>query len=207
MKNLAHKIWVAISGVWKIHIGISTAVSLVAIAAIVYHFFLKEGLALLLGKISAGYNSNSLLHAILTGIASSIVAAVLFGIFGVFVLSWYAKIRLTGRYNAFAVDANGGETAWGRVTIKYHPLSTNTHHTPVKLSLAVDDIVLEGDGLIVDNRYLIGHYSETGMTERRRAGSFMYELDGAGKAWSGNYICIDPSSGIPTVSKAVWRRS
>jgi len=143
---------------------------------------------------------------IIAGAASSVMAAFAFGVFGFYLFNWCTKFRLTGTFEASIVEEDGNLTKWGTVEIKYHPLSINTHHTPVKMFLRLNDIILEGDGLIVDNRYLIGHYCETGKTERRRAGSFMYELDGTGTVWSGRYTHIDPENATPLVDNAVWRR-
>ena len=67
--------------------------------------------------------------------------------------------------------------------------------------------VLEGDGMIVDNRYLVGYYSEVGKIERRRSGVFMYERDGSGNVWSGEFIGVSPTEEHPKVSSAKWERS
>ena len=207
MKALCKKIVAGIKATWRIHIGISSGLVILAAAVLLYHFLLKGFLGHLFGEIKKNYDPNSLVHAIGTGIVSGILSAVAFGLIGVFVLGWYSKFRLTGKYNAFTVDNDGEEQPWGEVEIRYHPLSDDSHHMSVKLFLQFNDIKLEGDGLIIDNRYLIGHYYEVENTERRRSGAFMYILDGTGTTWSGDYIHIDPDNDRPATDKAVWRRS
>ena len=206
MNTTMDKIRIAITSIWRIHIGISSAITLVVIAAIIYKYLLKDVLRYVLAQLSGSYDPSSVPQMLLLGITSSLIAAVVFGFLGVFLFGWYSRIRLTGKYNVFEIDEHGNETPWGKVTIKYHPLIANTYHTPVKILLKHNDIIMEGDGQIIDNRYLAGHYSEVGKPERRRSGSFMYELEGSGNVWSGDFICIDPDHQNPVIGKAKWIR-
>lgn len=101
---------------------------------------------------------------------------------------------------------DGKEEEWGMVKIIYPPWSGEPFENPVKLSLEYDDIVMSGDGAIINNRYLIGHYTETGKLERRRSGTFFYVLSGDGQSWRGTYTAIDVDNANPLAGVAVWKR-
>jgi len=204
MKKLIHRIWVVVTSFWRIHIGINSALAFVLIAIVVYRYFLKDILTALFQSLSASFDPLSATHTLILGIISSVIAALIFVFLGVFLLGWYGRIKLTGKYQAFVIEDNGTETDWGTVTIKYYPFSSTTDQTPVKMQLTHKDIVMEGWGLIIDNRYLTGHYTETGKPERRRSGSFMYELDGTGNTWRGDFICIDPVNSGLISGKGKW---
>ena len=207
MMKFLRKIWSAITSVFNIYIGINSAVSLVLIAAAIYYFFLKDILVVSVNMFSTWYDSNSVWHSLVLGIVASITAAIVFGILGVFLFAWSNKMRLTGEYNAFEIDSTGKENKWGKVTIKYHPLSTSNNHPPMKLRLKHDKIIMEGSGMIIDNRYLVGHYCETGEPARRRSGAFMFEISGAGNTWEGRFVYIDPETNSPAEGKAKWIKS
>jgi len=147
-------------------------------------------------------------------VAQVFFIGVIQNIFSAFIIAFllYLFFRHTkwhsicGEYNAFDIDANGNEIEYGKITILFYPLSLDRTGTPVKLKLIHQDIQLEGIGRIVD-RTLIGFYAETGKPERRRSGSFFYELDGDGRTWQGEYNSVSPTTHQRTLGKAIWRRA
>jgi len=207
MKKTFGKLRYAFTAMWRIHIGINSAVTFIAIAVLVYQFFLLD---IVLGWSTAfadWFDPSKSLHMLVLGIVASVIAAFVFGLLGVFLMDWYSKSSLTGKFSAFEKIGDDEWSAWGDVKVKYHPLNASTHHTSVKLQLIDGDKVLEGDGMIVDNRYLVGYYSEVGKIERRRSGAFMYERDGSGDVWAGEFIGVSPTVEHPTASSAKWERS
>ena len=154
------KIWFSVTSFRRIHFSLNSFVSIAVIAAIIYIVFLKDLAIAGNNLIAAWYSPESVWHPFLMGVLASVVAAFIFALAGVFVFGWINKFRLIGNYDAFAIDDNGNREPWGTVKISYHPMSTSTHHVPVKLTLTYEDVVLEGDGLIIDNRYIAGHYAE-----------------------------------------------
>ncbi len=204
--NIFKEIWFALTSSYRVRIGINSAVSITVIGVLIYYFVLKTYVDGAYGLISEWYNPESGWHALALGVVAGVVATILFGFLSSFAFGWLSKTRLTGKYQAFDIDQHGNETPWGTVTIKFHPLSKKTDHIPVHLQLNHDNTVMEGDGLIVDNRFLIGHYTDTGNPERRRSGSLMYEKDGNGTSWEGDYLFVDPDIANPTSGHAKWVR-
>lgn len=207
MSNFLKKAVFAATSIWRLHIGINSVVTLVIIFLLVYNYLLKELVAGWASAFAQWFDSTSAWHSLALGVIASIIAAFVFGVLGVFLLGWFNKAKLTGKYEAKEALPDDKWEHWGEVVIKYHPLNASTHHTSVKLRLVSGDKILEGDGLIVDNTYLLGYYTETGETDSRRSGVFMYERDGTGKIWSGEYISISPANQHPAVGRAKWEKS
>lgn len=207
MINFGRKFWAAATSIFRIHIGISSAITFLVIILLVYNYLLKDLIITSFSFVSNWYDSTSFGHSLILGIIASLLAVLIFGFVGVFLLSWYSKMMLTGEYDAFDIDEKNVSTPWGKATIKYYPLSTATHHTAVKIRLKHDDVVMEGDGLIIDNLYLIGHYTDTGKPERRRSGSFIFKLRGGGNIWDGRFVYVDPSVSTPSEGRARWEKA
>lgn len=198
------ELWFALTSAYRIRIGINSAVSITVIAVLIYKFVLKSYMDGAYLFVSSNYDPDSFWHAMVLGVVAGIVATVLFGLLSTYAFGWLAKTRLTGEFSALDVDKKGNETRWGEATIKYYPLSKRTDHIPVFLQLIHDEILMEGDGLIVDNQFLIGHYTDAGNPERRRSGSIMFERDGNGTSWEGDFQFVDPNNEHPTTGHAKW---
>jgi len=188
-----------------LYLGIPGSVIFFVIIGWLYIFVFSDPVLYILQELSADYSSNSFMYTIITGVISSFFAAILLAFIGIVFFNWYQKTLLTGRYKATELILNGDDVDWGVVTIKFIPFETGKGYA-VKLILMHGDIELEGNGRIIDNRYLIGHYVEIGKLERRRMGSFFYELNGAGNAWEGNYVYVDPNESDPKQGRAKWER-
>tara|TARA_R110002096_G_C14637306_1_gene725289 strand:+ start:1246 stop:1833 length:588 start_codon:yes stop_codon:yes gene_type:complete len=191
------------------HFSVPSLITVLVIFLLVYQFLARD-LVVCLGKLlDAWYDQTSVWHPFVVGVAATVITTMIFAVAGVIFLDWFNKCRLTGKYEAFELGKDG-ETwmPWGIVTIAYHPFSSTTHHTPVKLTLEFnngdDKVLLQGDGIIIDNRYLAGHYAEVGRPERRRSGSFTYEISGQGNEWKGSFVSISPDLSKPTKGEAKW---
>lgn len=205
------RFWFALRSIFRMHFSIPSLVTFAVVFALVYHFLARDLVAYLSTLLNAWYDPTSIWHPFVVGVAATIVTTAIFALAGVLFLDWYNKCRLTGKYNAYELDAQTNTwTDWGVVTISYHPFASTTHHTPVRLRLTFDqggeELVLEGDGIIIDNRYLAGHYAEVSKPERRRSGSFTYEISGQGNEWTGLFVSISPEHSSPTVGQARWVR-
>lgn len=213
MKNNWEKIKVALSATWRLHLGIQAILVLLIIFSISY-----VSLRDILLRINEGghlkYDPNSLLWALFVGCISSVVSAISFGLAGAFLWNWVSKMKFTGNYDVFIVerDENGevmSEEPWGESKVLYCPLSgSGGDFVPVKLELTHDDVVLSGEGKIINNTYMFGHYTEVGDIKRRRGGSFTYEINGAGDTWSGHFVFIAPDdeNERPSTGEARWVR-
>ncbi|MCB2097168.1 MAG: hypothetical protein KDE05_06000 [Parvularculaceae bacterium] len=186
----------------RLHFGLNSVVTIVVIAVIIFKFALQPFALKLLDapeKLSALQNFGLSLLA-------SLAAAIMLAALGVFLMGWSSKIRHAVDYDVFVVDDTGQELAFGRASVRYSPFSGTNQHTSVKMQLINGDIELDGNGMIIDNRYLAGTYTEIGKPERRRSGSFLYEISGDGSSWAGQYIAIDPITDDPIVGRARWVR-
>jgi hypothetical protein len=160
-----------------------------------------------LAKLLTQTTKDSVLTNLSLGVLSNIITAVLLAVLGLFFFRLLMRARLSGDYKAVELSADNTATDWGTVRILFAPLALDLNGVPVKLQLRNGDVLLEGKGLIVDNRTLVGHYTETGKPERRRCGSFFFQLDGGGQAWTGQFLHISPETSEPTVGKAKWSRA
>ncbi len=149
---------------------------------------------------------NSIGSTLLLGILANIVTSILVFAGGLVLFRQLMRARLCGEYRAFQIDGTQ-EIPWGKVKILYAPLALDRHGVPVKMILKNEDIELEGRGLLVNNQLLTGYYTETGQPERRRCGSFSYELDGGGKTWRGKFVFVSPESAQVVVGEAKWVRT
>lgn len=156
--------------------------------------------------LSQVFNTPEVATELMIGTISSVIAAIIFTLGGFILLQFYMRNRLSGTFDAFDLQVDGKEEAWGKAKVVYRPWAPDRNGVPVKLLLTRNDIILQGRGLIVNNRYLVGHYTEISRPERRRSGVFLYELDGSGQSWRGQYLYVDPDKEKPAVGKAVWKR-
>jgi len=192
----------AITSLGRLHFGINSVITIAVVAVIIFKFVLQPFFL----KILVAPEKLTALQNFGLSILASVVAAIVFGVLGVFLMGWSARVRHAVDYDVYVIATDNRETPFGTASIRYYPLSATNQHTPVKLQLKFGDIVLDGNGMIVDNRYLAGTYTEVGKPERRRSGSFLYEISGDGSSWAGQYIAIDPSSDDPIVGRAKWIR-
>ncbi len=191
-----------------IYVGINSFLAILVTIGLLYHFFIKDFIGLIFHAFSENYDSGSLLHAIASGVFASVIGALLFGAIGLFIFGWYKNIILTGKYDAYVKNDDDGYDAWGEVLISYHPLSTNAPHVPVKLRFKYDDIELAGEGMIINNKFLIAYYYEVSNLARSRYGSITYELNAEGNTWTGIYNSVYPDSDStslePKINEAKW---
>jgi len=176
------------------------------ILVVVFRAALLDDLLLPVAKQLSRATSNSVGETLLLGIISNLLTALLLAIFALLFFRQLMRARLSGEYNAFQVD---GETVtpYGTATILFSPLTPDRGGVPVKLRLELQDMKLEGSGLIVNNRLLVGHYTETGKPERRRCGSFFYQLDGNGSTWQGQFLYISPDTAETVSGTGRWTRA
>jgi len=158
-----------------------------------------------MGEATVGAN-------VIVNVVSDIIAAIVITVAVWFIYRTTLRNAASGRFLSFNVLAdpqNPGETIeeeWGVATILFHPFSLNKNGVRVKIRIEHKDIILEGSGLMINNRFLVAHYTEVGKIQRRRSGSLFYTLDGEGDVWHGKYQYIDPIEGLPKIGEAVWRR-
>lgn len=173
---------------------------------VVFRAALLDDLLLPLAKQLSAATSNSVGATLLLGVISNALTALLLAILALAFFRQLMRARLSGDYNAFQVDGDT-VTPYGKATILFSPLSPDRGGIPVKLRLEHGDMKLEGSGLIVNNRLLIGHYTETGKPERRRCGSFFYQLDGNGHTWQGQFLYISPDTAETVAGTGRWTRT
>lgn len=149
--------------------------------------------------------TNSVGSTLLLSILANVITTVLLAAVGLFFFRLLMRARLSGDYKAFQIDG-ATETPYGSATILYAPLAFDRNGVPVKLRLRHDDIELEGRGVLVNNQFLVGHYTETGKPERRRCGSFHYQLDGDGQTWRGKFVYVSPDTAAIVAGEAKWTR-
>lgn len=166
---------------------------------------LVDDLLLPVAKQLATAADNSVGSALFLGILANLLTSILVAGVGVLLFRRLMRARLSGKYNAFVINGTQ-ETAYGTVTILFAPLALDRNGVPVKMRLQHGDVELEGRGLLVNNQLLIGHYTETGKPERRRCGSFFYELDGGGSTWRGNFVFVSPDTAQIVVGDGKWVR-
>lgn len=194
-----------LSNLFRFYIDLPLLVAFV-ILIIIFRAALLDDLLLPLAKQLSAATSNSVGATLLLGVLSNVITALLLAALALFFFRLLMRARLSGEYKAFQVD---GETTtpYGTVTILFSPLSPDRGGVNVKLKMVHGDMRLEGVGLIVNNRLLIGHYTETGMPERRRCGSFFYQLDGTGQTWQGQFLYISPDTAETVTGTAKWTRA
>lgn len=173
---------------------------------VVFRAALLDDLLLPLAKQLSAATSNSVGATLLLGVISNALTALLLAILALAFFRQLMRARLSGDYNAFQVDGDT-VTPYGKATILFSPLSPDRGGIPVQLRLEHGDMKLEGSGLIVNNRLLIGHYTETGKPERRRCGSFFYQLDGNGHTWQGQFLYISPDTAETVAGTGRWTRT
>lgn len=161
-------------------------------------------------RLAEALGATSLAREIFVGALGSIFGSIALALCLVMLWRLVKSASLAGQYSAFLKDPSGNFTEpWGNVTIKWNPLEATAVGTPVHMTLIcgsdADRILLEGNGRIVDRRYLVGHYVEVG--NRRRLGSFTYVLDGNGDQWTGRFDAVTPDSDRPMPAEAQWRRN
>jgi len=167
---------------------------------------LVDDLLLPVAKQLATAADNSVASTLYLGILANILTSVLVATVGLLIFRQLMRARLSGKYNAFEVNGSE-ETTWGTVTILFAPLALDRHGVPVKMRLQHGDIELEGRGLLINNHLLTGHYTESGKPERRRCGSFFYELDGGGSTWRGKFVFVSPDTAKIVVGDGKWVRA
>jgi hypothetical protein len=176
------------------------------ILIMLFHAALLDQLLLPLAKQLSEATSNSVGATLLLGVISNILTALLLAVFALLFFRMLMRARLSGNYNAFQVDGTN-LLPYGTATILFSPLALDIGGVPVKLKLELADMKLEGTGLIVNNRLLIGHYTETGKPERRRCGSFFYQLDGSGQTWQGQFLYVSPDTAETVSGTGRWTRA
>lgn len=145
------------------------------------------------------------LNDIVLGIAANVLSALIIGYVIYRLIRNRRLAAVCGRFNAFEVEGTT-ETEWGTVTIAYELLPTSLFEPQIRCQLERGDTILLGHATIVNNQFLLGHYQETGNLARRRAGSFLFELDGTGDKYEGQFLHISPTEKEPKIGKAIWRR-
>lgn len=193
------------SSLFRFYIDLPLVVFFILLVVLLRQPLLNE-LLLPIVKALTEVTGSSVGTTISLNILSNILTALLLAIIGLLFFRLLMRARLSGDYNAVEVIAEK-EVAWGNVTILFAPLALDRNGVPVRLKLTNSDVELEGRGFIVDNRTLVGHYTETGKPERRRCGSFFFQLDGNGQSWNGQFLHISPDTADPVVGKAKWTRS
>lgn len=190
---------------FRFYIDLPLLVSFVIMVVIFRAALLDELLLPLATQLSAA-TSNSIGATLLLGVLSNLITALLLTALALFFFRLLMRATLSGEYKTFQVE---GEkiTPYGTATILFSPLSPDRGGVPVKLKMEHGDMRLEGVGLIVNNRLLIGHYTETGKPERRRCGSFFYQLDGTGQTWQGQFLYISPDTAETVTGTAKWTRA
>ncbi|MGF6531455.1 hypothetical protein P3T20_002236 [Paraburkholderia sp. GAS206C] len=173
---------------------------------IIFRSALLDHLLLPVAKQLSAATSNSVGTTLLLGVISNVLTALLLALLALSFFRHLARARLSGEYNAFQIDGDI-VTPYGKATILFSPLAPDRGGVPVKLRLEDGDMKLEGSGLIVNNRLLIGHYTETGKPERRRCGSFFYQLDGNGHTWQGQFLYISPETAETIAGTGRWIRT
>jgi hypothetical protein len=189
---------------FRIHIDLPSWVVFLGLVVFFRRQLLDE-LLLPAATVLSKKTSGTIGEAIAVNVGSSILAAVLLGGLGLLAIHHLKRVHLTGKFTA-TVAQNGAQVPWGNAKILCSPVAPDRNGVPVWLSLKHDDIDLRGQGLLIDNRVLVGHYSEVGRPERRRCGVFLYELDGNGQTWSGTFLYLDPNTSVPSQGSARWTR-
>jgi len=173
---------------------------------VLFRVALLDELFLPVAKVLSTAASNSIGATLLLGIISNLFTAFLVAIAGLLFFRQLMRARLSGSYQACQIQGSV-ETPYGTATILFAPLALDRNGVPVKLKLKHNDIELEGRGLIVNNRTMIGHYTEIGKPERRRCGSFFYQLDGNGQSWQGKFVFVSPDKEEIEVGEGKWVRT
>ena len=149
--------------------------------------------------------SNSVASTLWLAILANVITTILLATVGLFSFRLLKRARLSGDYKAFQIEGTT-ETPYGSATILYALLAFDRNGVPVKLRLKHNDVELEGRGLLVNNQFLVGYYTETGKPERRRCGSFHYQLDGDGQTWRGKFVYVSPDTAAIVAGEAKWSR-
>ncbi|MEH0166723.1 hypothetical protein [Roseateles microcysteis] len=148
---------------------------------------------------------NSVAETLILGVISNVITALLLAAIALAFFRLLMRSRLSGDYKAFQIEGDQ-EIPYGTAKILFSPLALDRGGIPVKLRLDHDDLHLEGQGHIVNNSILIGHYIETGKPERRRCGSFFYRLDGTGDTWHGHFLYVSPDTAETITGVGKWSR-
>lgn len=193
-----------IASLFRFYVDLPLIVAFILLIIIFRHALLDELLVPFAKELSAATKS-SVAETLILGVISNVITALLLGALAVTFFRLLMRARLSGEYKAVQIDG-GNEMGYGTATILFSPLALDKGGIPVKLKLDHGDLHLEGQGHIVNNSILIGHYIETGKPERRRCGSFFYRLDGTGDSWHGQFLYISPDTAETVTGTGKWSR-
>jgi hypothetical protein len=193
-----------IASFFRFYVDLPLIVAFIFLIIIFRHALLDELLMPLAKELTAA-TKNSVAETLVLGVASNVITAILLAAIAVAFFRYLMRSRLSGKYKAVQMDG-GKEIPYGTATILFSPFALDKGGIPVKLRLVHDDLHLEGQGHIVNNSILIGHYIETGKPERRRCGSFFYRLDGTGDSWQGQFLYVSPDTSETVTGTGKWSR-
>jgi|GEM_PF-6336382 len=191
----------------SLYFGLNSIVTIVVIAAALFFFVGVPLAGPALNLIEGQYTLHPLWGNAALAIVAGVVATALYTTFGFYLLRWGALTRLLGDYHAIDMGAEGDTPEdWGTVTLSLYPMGSESHQPKLRFVHRNGDIVIRGEAHLMDNAYLVGHYVETGHTERRRAGAILYRKSGDGTRWEGALSYIDPKTDEPAFTHARWVR-
>lgn len=196
----------------RFYIDIPSAVVLIVLFIVFRDVIITEFIMPISDLLHIDLSKSTPITSIIIAAISSVIATTILGLLGWFIYSNVMRNALSGEFDVYNLVQNSNNTNncleefWGVVTILYHPFALNRNGVKVKLRLKHDDVILEGSGLIINNRFIVGHYTEISKLERRRSGSFFYTLDGDGASWTGEYQYIDPNESSPKIGNGLWKR-
>lgn len=139
-------------------------------------------------------------------VLSDVIAAVF--IAGVAILLIWSRRRhaLAGTFKAFDLTNGKGEE-WGEVRLRHQLAATSILGPVMRLELRHEDIVLHGEGVIVQEQHFVGFYRDISQPVRRRCGAFFMTLGGEANSYEGQFIYLDPKTSQPALGRARWVRT
>jgi hypothetical protein len=150
-------------------------------------------------------NTPTWVDAFLGELVVNAIVTVILGT-GLYLILRQKKLQdMTGDFRAFDLT-NGSKEEWGTVKLRYElgvGGLTGVGHR-MRLELRHDDVILQGDGIVLQDQHYVGFYSETSRPARRRFGAFFMTLGGDGQSYEGNFVFLDPKTGSPTIGNARW---
>ena len=179
-------------------------VAVFVVLVIILRSAIVDEMLLPVAKQLSAAADNSVGATLLLGVLANLLTSVFVAVVGLLFFRMLPRAHLSGDYKAYEVE-NGQDIPYGTATILYSLLAIDRNGVPVKLRLVHGDIELDGRGLLVNNQFLVGYYTETGKL-RRRCGSFHYQLDGDGQTWRGKFVYVSPTTAAIVAGEAKWSR-
>lgn len=138
------------------------------------------------------------------GIVSDFLAGIIIGFALIVFLRKRRLHNMTGKFHAY-LTTRGMNQKWGTVTLAYELLESSAEGPRIRLEIENEGIILRGEATIYRDQFLIGYYQEMSQLSRRRAGSFMLEMDGNGN-YAGKFLFLSPDYKSPTMGTVRWKR-